>query len=80
MKHVKTVDIGPTQGFTVEVLIVSVFAIPYLTFLVYSGTSPLGRSTNDTLLLVACGPVTAVPLILFAYGARRLRLSTVGLM
>ncbi|TIX43161.1 MAG: EamA family transporter RarD, partial [Mesorhizobium sp.] len=30
--------------------------------------------------LIGCGPVTAVPLLLFAFGARLLRLSTIGIM
>jgi len=33
-----------------------------------------------TALLIGCGPVTAVPLLLFAFGARLLRLSTIGIM
>ena len=32
------------------------------------------------LLLVLCGPVTAVPLILFAFGAKLLRYSSIGIM
>ncbi|TIP42965.1 MAG: EamA family transporter RarD, partial [Mesorhizobium sp.] len=31
-------------------------------------------------LLIGCGPITAVPLLLFAFGARLLRLSTIGIM
>lgn len=76
----KTVDIGPTQGFMVEVLILSVIAVPYAIWLQWSGVSHFGLNTTDTLLLLGCGPVTAIPLILFSYGARRLRLSTIGLM
>ncbi len=76
----KTVDIGPTQGFMLEVLLLSVIAIPYVFYLGFSGSSYFGRTATDTLLLLACGPVTAVPLILFAYGTKRLRLATVGIM
>ena len=42
-----------------------------------------GFADGDTvtrLLLVAAGPVTAVPLLLFAAGARRIRFSTLGLL
>jgi len=76
----KTVDIGPTQGFMVEVIILSILAIPYVIFLSNTGVGHLGLTTYDTILLLACGPVTAIPLILFAYGAKRLRLSTIGIM
>lgn len=33
-----------------------------------------------TTLLVLAGPLTAVPLFLFAFAARRMRLATLGLM
>ena len=76
----KTVDIGPTQGFMMEVLILAIVAVPFVVYLGYRGSGHLGLSTNDTLLVLGCGPITAIPLILFSYGAKRLRLSTVGLM
>ena len=42
------------------------------------------RTTSLTaalaLLLVGCGLITAVPLIIYANGARLLRLSTIGIM
>ena len=76
----KTVDIGPTQGFMSEVLILSVIAIPYAIWLAQTGEAKMGGISSDTILLLACGPVTAIPLILFANGAKRLRLSTIGLM
>ncbi len=76
----KTVDVGPTQGFLLEVLILSFIAIPYVVWLTISGSSHFGGTMSDTLLLLACGPVTAIPLILFAYGAKRLRLSSIGFM
>jgi chloramphenicol-sensitive protein RarD len=76
----KTVDIGPTQGFMMEVLILSVVAIPYLFYLGNNNELHFGNSSWDTYLLLGCGPVTAVPLILFAFGAKRLQLATVGLM
>ena len=34
----------------------------------------------DVLLLLACGVVTAVPLMIYANGAKLLRLSTIGIM
>jgi chloramphenicol-sensitive protein RarD len=44
------------------------------------GTGTFGHGTGHTLLLIAAGPVTAVPLLLFAVGARRLPLATLGLL
>jgi chloramphenicol-sensitive protein RarD len=46
-----------------------------------AGESTFGQvSLGHTLLLVGAGPVTAVPLLLFGAAARRLPLSTVGLL
>jgi chloramphenicol-sensitive protein RarD len=57
-----------------------VVAIPYLFYLGNNNELHFGNSSWDTYLLLGCGPVTAVPLILFAFGAKRLQLATVGLM
>jgi chloramphenicol-sensitive protein RarD len=40
----------------------------------------MGEGGWDIALLMAAGPITAVPLILFALAAKRLKLSTVGMM
>jgi chloramphenicol-sensitive protein RarD len=77
----KTLPIGPSQGFLLEVLLLSVLAIGYVIWLQVNGESHfLTGSTHDTLLLIGCGPATAVPLLLFAFGAKLLRLSTIGIM
>jgi chloramphenicol-sensitive protein RarD len=36
--------------------------------------------TRDTWLLIGCGAVTAIPLIIYANAAKRLRLSTIGIL
>ncbi len=77
----KTLPIGPSQGFFLEVLLLS---LPSLVLLIW--ISPMGGSAlvdgglNQTLLVLLAGPLTAVPLILFAFGAKLLRFSTIGLM
>lgn len=77
----KTLPIGPSQGFLLEVLLLSVPALCYIAFLIATGQDHFISSTaTDTALLIGCGPVTAVPLLLFAFGARLLRLSTIGIM
>ena len=45
-----------------------------------AGTGQFGASWQMTLLLVAAGAVTGVPLVLFMIGAQRLTLATMGLM
>lgn len=76
----KTIDIGPVQGFFVESLILSTFGLAILAWLASSGDMRFLTSTRDTILLMLCGPMTALPLMLFAAAARRLRYSTVGLL
>lgn len=77
----KTLPIGPSQGFLLEVLLLSVPALGYIVYLVATGQDHLvSGNLTDRALLVGCGPVTAVPLLLFAFGTKLLRLSTIGIM
>eukprot|EP00913_Durusdinium_trenchii_P021341 g20054.t1 len=76
----KTLPVGPNQGFFLEVLILSPPCLAYIIYLETTGTGHLQTGSRDTLLLMASGLVTAVPLILYANGAKLLRLSTIGLM
>ncbi|MEM6410906.1 MAG: EamA family transporter RarD [Pseudomonadota bacterium] len=76
----KQVPVDSRAGFVVEAAILFPLAGFWLTQLGLSGISVSGQSSVDTLLLIAGGPVTAVPLILFALSAKRLRLSTIGMM
>lgn len=77
----KTLPIGPSQGFFLEILILSVPALGYAIYLHSTGAGHFVTSgTKDTLLLIGCGCVTAIPLILYANGAKLLRLSTIGMM
>ena len=77
----KTLPIGPSQGFFLEVVLLSLPALVLLMWISPTGGSALfDGGLQQTLLLMLAGPFTAVPLILFAFGARLLRLSTIGLM
>tara|TARA_R110002096_G_scaffold47575_16_gene127085 strand:+ start:227 stop:1159 length:933 start_codon:yes stop_codon:yes gene_type:complete len=77
----KSLPIGPNQGFFLEVLILCPFALSYVIYLQLTGqTHFLAGNTNDNLLLLGSGLVTAVPLIAYANGAKRLRLSTIGML
>ncbi|MBF9058812.1 EamA family transporter RarD [Rhodobacterales bacterium HKCCSP123] len=75
----KTLPIGPNQGFLLEVLLLSPPAIAYILWLGPSGHF-LTPSWTDTALLVGAGAVTAIPLMLYANGAKGLRLSTIGIL
>ncbi len=75
----KQLPIGPNQGFLLEVLILSPAALGYLIWL--GGAGEFGRHTpGDSLLLIGCGLVTAVPLMLFANGAKQVRLTTIAML
>lgn len=77
----KTLPIGPVQGFALEVLILSVVAAPLLVWLISSGAGHFGPTGNlDVMLLFLAGPVTAIPLVLYASGAKLLRYTTIGVM
>jgi chloramphenicol-sensitive protein RarD len=76
----KRVPLEPVAGLTAEGFLLGPVAIGYLVALQVVGTGTFGHGTGHTLLLIAAGPVTAVPLLLFAVGARRLPLATLGLL
>jgi chloramphenicol-sensitive protein RarD len=77
----KSLPIGPNQGFFLEVLLLVVPALLYLGWLEVQGTSHFAKSSaSDTALLLGCGVVTAVPLMVYANGAKLLRLSTIAMM
>lgn len=76
----KTVEVGPSQGFLIEVLLITPFALGLVIWLATGSDAKFLSTTADTGLLVLAGPATAAPLILYAFGAKGLRLSTIGLM
>ncbi|NRA88585.1 MAG: EamA family transporter RarD [Rhizobiales bacterium] len=77
----KTIKIGAAEGLFIELFIM---LLPIIGFLFYwhnaYGLSFGTISLRIDVLLVLAGVVTAVPLLLFSAGARRIRLSTVGLL
>lgn len=77
----RSLPIGPNQGFLLEVLILAPPALGFAVYLAATGQGHfLADSPRDTLLLMGCGVVTAVPLMLYANGAKGLRLSTIGIL
>ncbi len=77
----KTLPIGPNQGFMLEVLLLSPFALGWVVWLQLTGQGHLATTGwADTLLLMGTGLVTAIPLMTYANGAKLLRLSTIGIM
>ncbi len=70
-----------TLGLCVETTLLAPIALLFLAILAAHGIGALGTVNKLTdLLLLAAGPITVVPLLLFLQATRLLRLSTVGLI
>jgi chloramphenicol-sensitive protein RarD len=76
----RRLPLGANEGFLLEILILTPFALAYVIWLTVQGTGHFGGATSDTVLLASCGLVTAVPLMIYANGAKGLRLSTIGIL
>ncbi|CAN0580303.1 unnamed protein product, partial [Ectocarpus sp. 12 AP-2014] len=76
----KRLAVGPVISVTAEVLLLSPLAILVLWQTGDNGAGAFGASFRDTALLMLAGPITATPLILFSYAARRLSMATAGLL
>lgn len=75
-------QVDALTGLTVESAVVAPVALVYLGYLAWQGQSAWqapGQGWQIMALLVVAGPVTAVPLLLFAAGTRRVPLSVVGM-
>jgi chloramphenicol-sensitive protein RarD len=77
----KMTPVGAVPGLAVEVLLVAPFAIAWLVWLEGSGAGAFGHDTPGvTLLLAGSGLITALPLALFATGARLIPYTVVGVI
>ncbi len=74
----KTTPVPALTGLLIETALVAPPAMLYL--MSQQGGVGFGLGAETASLLLLAGPATAIPLWLFAYGARRLALSTLGLM
>ncbi len=77
----KTAPVGSVVGLAVETMLLTVPALGYLFYLDSVGRGTFLRAGVGTdLLLMAAALVTALPLVLFTRGARRLTLATMGFL
>jgi chloramphenicol-sensitive protein RarD len=76
----KRLPLGPNQGFMLEVLILSPLALGWVAWIAARGEMVFLTDGKITLLMLLAGVVTAVPLMLYANGAKLLRLSTIGIL
>jgi chloramphenicol-sensitive protein RarD len=78
----KTAALGALEGLSFETMVLFPVAAAYIGWLSYTGENAFVNTPSDTtrLLLIAAGPITAIPLLLFATGARKIPLSILGLL
>jgi chloramphenicol-sensitive protein RarD len=76
----KTVPVGPTQGFMVEVMLIAVPLMVFNMWLFQTGQAKFGGTANDTLMLMGCGVLTTGALVFFAAALKRIRYSTAGML
>jgi chloramphenicol-sensitive protein RarD len=75
------ISITLAVSFGLYGLILTPIALSYLIYLDLHGTGLfLHKDRVTDLLLVLAGPLTAIPLLLFAAGVRRIKLSTIGFL
>jgi chloramphenicol-sensitive protein RarD len=82
----KQLPLDAASGLFLETVCMLPPALAWLGWLAYSGQGHFGGSGGSgilsagDLLLIATGPVTAIPLLLFAIAARRLPLSRIAFL
>ncbi|GAB2484284.1 EamA family transporter [Jatrophihabitans fulvus] len=76
----KKADVGAADSLAVESGVLFVPAVAALAIVAVQGDLVFGTRWSTSVLLVTSGVVTAVPLLLFAAGTRRLPLSVIGLL
>jgi len=75
------VAVGGMPGLFIETLLLFPMSLAYLIWLLQAGESYLRLDSPGMAgMLMLAGPLTVVPLLCFALAARRLRLSTIGIM
>ena len=76
----KQAGVDAVGGLLAETILLAAPALALVFLRARAGVAAFGRDLPTSLLLVAAGPVTTVPLVWFALGVQRLRLSTVGIL
>ncbi len=77
----KVVKVDALPGLATETLLLMPLALMYLIWCEFAGSGTLGRTgPGIAALLIGTGPLTAISLFLFAFGARLLPYSTVGVL
>jgi chloramphenicol-sensitive protein RarD len=76
----KTASLGALEGLALETALLAPLAVPALLWLSFHGGTLSTADGPTWAWLLFAGPLTAVPLLLFAHGARRVTMATLGLL
>lgn len=77
----KQVEIGAMPGLFIETILMITPALAFMTWLSKTGQLQFGQlGTQTDMLLMLAGPITVLPLLAFAFAARRMTLSTLGIL
>ncbi len=76
----KKISAAPIPGLLIETLVLFIPALAYIVFKIASGQSYFFKDVSLTLWMIGAGVVTSLPLLWFASAARRLNLSTIGIL
>jgi chloramphenicol-sensitive protein RarD len=76
----KQVNVGPTQGFLVEVMMAAMPLLAVELWMRQTGVARFGENAGETLLLMGCGIWTTTALVFFAASLKRIRYSTAGIL
>jgi chloramphenicol-sensitive protein RarD len=78
----KTAALAALEGLSFETIMLFPLALAYVAWLTVHGENTFINTGHDSTrwLLAAAGPITAIPLLMFAAGARRIPFSVLGLL
>ena len=77
----KLAPLGALEGLALETMVLAPLVLPALAWLSWQGQGVLASGDGTTLLwLMVAGPATAIPLLLFGIGARRVSMATLGVL
>lgn len=76
----KIAPVDPVLGLAQEATLLVPISLGYLYYLELQGKSAFGHTLYDSVMLVMCGVVTLVPLLLFLFSLKKIKLSTVGIL
>jgi len=77
----KLSSLSSASGLMLETAILTPLSLGYILFIQFTeGNAFFTGTAHIPVLLVCAGIITAIPLLLFAYAAQRIELSTIGLL